>query len=31
MDFPQIKEIDLNPVKGVGDELFAIDSRILID
>ncbi len=30
-DFPQIREIDLNPVKGFDSELFAIDARIILD
>jgi acetyltransferase len=29
-DFPQIDEIDLNPVKGSGDRLFAVDARIIM-
>ena len=29
-DFPEIGEIDLNPVKGFGDCLLAIDARIII-
>ncbi len=29
-DFPQIKEIDLNPVKGIGADLYAVDARIII-
>lgn len=29
-DFPRIKEIDLNPVKGEGSNLFAVDARIII-
>jgi acyl-CoA synthetase (NDP forming) len=28
-DFPQIKEIDLNPIKGTGENLFAVDARII--
>jgi acetyltransferase len=28
-DFPEISEIDLNPVKGTGDDLFVVDARIL--
>jgi acetyltransferase len=28
--FPQIREMDLNPVKGYGAELFAVDARILL-
>ncbi|MCP3890964.1 MAG: CoA-binding protein [Desulfobulbaceae bacterium] len=30
-DFPEIREIDLNPVKGVGSELFAVDARIIVE
>ena len=30
-DFPQVKEMDLNPVKGYGTELYAVDSRIILD
>lgn len=30
-DFPRIKEIDLNPVKGSLENLYAVDSRIIID
>ncbi|MFV0438009.1 MAG: acetate--CoA ligase family protein, partial [Desulfopila sp.] len=29
-DFPQIGEIDLNPVKGTGDNLWAVDARIIV-
>jgi acyl-CoA synthetase (NDP forming) len=29
-DFPGIKEIDLNPVKGVGTDLYAVDARIIV-
>jgi acetyltransferase len=29
-DFPQIGEIDLNPIKGVGTELYVVDARILV-
>ena len=29
-DFPGIKEIDLNPVKGVGRDLYAVDARIIM-
>ncbi|KJS00469.1 MAG: hypothetical protein VR65_12510 [Desulfobulbaceae bacterium BRH_c16a] len=29
-DFPQIGEIDLNPVKGSGDCLMAVDARIIL-
>lgn len=28
-DFPQIREIDLNPVKGYGEDLFVVDARIV--
>jgi acetyltransferase len=30
-DFPQIKELDLNPLKGVEKDLYAIDARIILD
>ena len=30
IDFPQITEIDLNPVKGVGNTLYAVDARIIV-
>jgi acyl-CoA synthetase (NDP forming) len=30
-DFPAIREIDLNPVKGAGEELYVVDGRIIID
>lgn len=30
-DFPEIKEIDLNPVKGEGETLYAVDARIIKD
>jgi acetyltransferase len=29
-DFPEIREIDLNPVKGSGDRLYVVDSRIIM-
>ncbi|MFH0730691.1 MAG: acetate--CoA ligase family protein [Pseudomonadota bacterium] len=29
-DFPRIKEIDLNPVKGAGRVLYAVDARIIV-
>jgi acetyltransferase len=29
-DFPQISEVDFNPVKGEGDGLFVVDCRIII-
>ena len=29
-DFPQIGEIDLNPVKGAGENLWAVDARIIM-
>ena len=29
-DFPQISEIDLNPIKGTGKSLYAVDARIII-
>jgi acetyltransferase len=30
-DFPRIREIDLNPLKGVEKDLYAIDARIILD
>lgn len=30
-DFPAIREMDLNPVKGCGTELYAVDARIMVD
>jgi len=30
-DFPRIREMDLNPVKGQGAELYAVDARIIVD
>lgn len=29
--FPQIKEMDLNPLKGSGRELFTVDARLILD
>jgi acyl-CoA synthetase (NDP forming) len=29
-DFPQISEIDLNPLKGVSHDIYAVDARIII-
>ncbi len=29
-DFPQIKELDLNPVKGYGKDLYVVDARIIV-
>jgi len=29
-DLPRIREIDLNPVKGFGTELYAVDARVVI-
>ena len=29
--FPRIREIDLNPIKGEGQNLFVVDARILLD
>ncbi|MCX8111342.1 MAG: acetate--CoA ligase family protein [Syntrophorhabdaceae bacterium] len=29
-DFPDISEIDINPIKGEGDDLYAVDARIVI-
>ncbi len=30
-DFPEIKELDLNPVKGFGADLVVVDARIIVD
>jgi len=30
-DFPQIREMDINPLKGSGEALFAVDARIILD
>ena len=30
-DFPQIKELDLNPVKGCGTCLYVVDARLILD
>ena len=30
-DFPNIREMDLNPVKGSGADLYAVDARIILD
>ncbi len=30
-DFPRIKEIDLNPVKGRNADLYAVDARIIVE
>jgi hypothetical protein len=30
-EFPQISEIDLNPVKGEGEGLSVVDCRIIIE
>jgi acetyltransferase len=30
-DFPQIKEMDINPLKGVREELYAVDARVILD
>jgi len=30
-DFPQIQEIDLNPIKGTGRDLYVVDARIIVD
>jgi acetyltransferase len=30
-DFPAISEIDINPLKGVGNELYVVDARIIVD
>ncbi|MCE1255098.1 MAG: acetate--CoA ligase family protein [Anaerolineae bacterium] len=29
--FPAIREMDLNPVKGTGSDLYAVDARIILD
>jgi len=29
-DFPEISEIDINPVRGSGDNLYAVDARIVV-
>lgn len=29
-DFPQIQEMDLNPVKGYGSNLYVVDARIIL-
>jgi acyl-CoA synthetase (NDP forming) len=30
-EFPQVREMDLNPVKGFGRDLYAVDARIIVD
>jgi acetyltransferase len=30
-DFPQIREIDLNPIKGTAKALYAVDARMILD
>jgi acyl-CoA synthetase (NDP forming) len=30
-DFPAIREIDINPLKGTGEELYVVDARIIMD
>jgi hypothetical protein len=30
-DFPRIREIDINPLKGFGRKLFVVDARIIMD
>lgn len=30
-DFPSIRELDLNPVKGYGKDIFTVDARVLVD
>ena len=30
-DFPCIREMDLNPVKGFGPDLYAVDARVIVD
>ena len=29
-DFPQIRELDLNPVKGSGRDIYVVDARIIV-
>jgi acetyltransferase len=29
-DYPQIEEIDLNPIKGTSTDLYAVDARIIV-
>lgn len=29
-DFPQVQEMDLNPVKGYGGDLYVVDARIIV-
>lgn len=31
VDFPEIKELDINPLVVIGDNVFALDARIVID
>ncbi len=30
-DFPRIKEMDLNPLKGTGETLYAVDTRVMME
>ncbi|MBI9043119.1 MAG: acetate--CoA ligase family protein [Anaerolineaceae bacterium] len=30
-DFPQIRELDLNPAKGIAKDVFIVDARIIVD
>lgn len=30
-DFPAIREIDINPLKGTGEELYVVDARIILE
>jgi acyl-CoA synthetase (NDP forming) len=30
-DFPMIKEIEMNPVKGVGEDLYVVDARVIVE
>lgn len=30
-DFPRIKEMDINPLKGSGSALFAVDARVILE
>jgi len=31
VDFQQIREMDLNPVKGQGNQIYAVDARMIVD
>jgi acyl-CoA synthetase (NDP forming) len=30
-DFPHIRELDLNPIKGSGTDLYVVDARVIVD